>query len=68
MRDMRWHATIIVHSNAAAAAAAAIGIDCRKGLGKVKHLYVTDLLIQDKTRIKTIQDVEVFGTEGMLTL
>ena len=45
MRDMSWHATIVIHSDATAA----IGIARRKGLGKIRHLDVNDLWIQDKT-------------------
>ena len=61
MRDMGWHATIIVHSDATAA----IGIARRKGLGKIRHLDVTDLWIQDKIRSKIIQVAKVLGTENM---
>ena len=61
MRDMGWHATIIVHSDATAA----IGIARRKGLGKIRHLDVTDLWIQDKIRSKIIQVTKVLGTENM---
>ena len=61
MRDMGWHATIIIHSDATAA----IGIARRKGLGKIQHLDVTDLWIQDKVRSKVIQVVKVLGTENM---
>ena len=61
MRDMGWHATIVVHSDATAA----IGIARRKGLGKIRHLDVTDLWIQDTIRSKVIQVSKVLGTENM---
>ena len=61
MRDMGWHATIVIHSDATAA----IGIARRKGLGKIRHLDVTDLWIQDKIRSKVIQLAKVLGTENM---
>ena len=41
---MGWHATIVIHIYATAA----VGIARRKGLGKIRHLDVTDLWIQDK--------------------
>ena len=50
-RDMGWQYDIRVHSDATAA----IGIARRRGLGKVRHLDVTDLWIQDKVRNKSVE-------------
>ena len=61
LRDMGWEVPITVHSDATAA----IGIARRKGLGKIRHLDVTDLWIQDKIRSKAIKLVKVLGTENM---
>ena len=60
MQDMNWHMPLTVHSDATAA----IGIARRKGLGKIRHLDVTDLWIQDKIRGKEIQVAKVLGTEN----
>ena len=46
-------------------ATAAIGIARRKGLGKIRHLDVTDLWIQDRIRSKAITLDKVLGTENM---
>ena len=54
-------ANIVVHSDATAA----IGIARRKGLGKIRHIDVTDLWIQDKIRSRVIQLAKVLGTENM---
>ena len=43
MADMGWKLPITVHSDATAA----IGIARRKNLGKIRHLDVTDLWIQE---------------------
>ena len=61
MQNISWHANIVMHSDATAA----IGIARRKGLGKIRHLDVTDLWIQDKIRSKIFQVVKVLGTENM---
>ena len=45
-------------------AAAAIGIVRRRGLGKVRHLDVTDLWLQEKVREGDIQVEKVAGTEN----
>ena len=46
-------------------ATAAIGIARRKGLGKIRHLDVSDLWIQDKIRTRAITLSKVLGTENM---
>ena len=58
--DMGWHLKVRVHSDATAA----IGIARRKGLGKVRHLDVTDLWIQDKKRSKQVLLSKILGTEN----
>jgi hypothetical protein len=60
LRDLGWSLKIRLHSDATAA----IGICRRKGLGKIRHLSVTDLWIQDKVRSKTIDLVKVLGTDN----
>ena len=60
MHDLGWNAKVRVHSDATAA----IGIARRKGLGKIRHLDVTDLWIQDKVRSKQILLSKVLGTEN----
>ena len=61
MRDMGWTMRITLHSDATAA----IGIARRKGLGKIRHLDVTDLWIQDTIRSKQIKLLKVLGTENV---
>ena len=61
MRDMGWSLPIQLWSDATAA----IGIARRKGLGKMRHLDVTDLWIQDKIRSKKMKLSKVLGTENM---
>ena len=60
MRDMGSDLPIVVHSDATAA----IGIARRKGLGKIRHLDVTDLWIQDKVRSKLIGLKKILGTDN----
>ena len=60
MADMGWRLPIVVHSDATAA----IGIARRKGLGKIRHLDVTDLWIQDKVRSKQVGLKKVLGTDN----
>ena len=61
LRDMGWDLPIEIFSDATAA----IGIARRKGLGKIRHLDVSDLWIQDKIRTKAISLNKVLGTENM---
>ena len=44
-RDVGWELSLTVHSDATAA----IGIARRRGMGKVRHLDVTDLWIHEKS-------------------
>ena len=61
MSDMGWIVKVVIHSDATAA----IGIARRKGLGKIRHLDVSDLWIQDMIRSKRVDLVKVLGTENM---
>jgi hypothetical protein len=60
LKDLGWQLRIRVHSDATAA----IGICKRKGIGKIRHLAVTDLWIQDKVRSKALELCKVLGTEN----
>ena len=57
MRDMGLTVLITVHSNATST----IGIARRKGLGKIRHLHVTDLWIQNRIRSKQIKLLKALG-------
>ena len=61
LKDAGWILPLHVYSDATAA----IGIARRKGLGKIRHLDVTDLWIQDRIRSKAIFLDKVLGTENM---
>ena len=60
-RDLGMTLTIKVLTDAAAA----IGIVRRRGLGKVRHLDVTDLWLQERVRSK---DIEVEKDDGKVNL
>ena len=60
MADMGWKLPIAVHSDATAA----IGIARRKGLGKVRHLDVTDLWIRDKVMPTQLGLKNVLGADN----
>ena len=57
---MGWEYKIRVHSDATAA----IGIARRRGLGKVRHLDVSDLWIQEKVRAKSVELVKILGADN----
>ena len=59
-RDMGWKYDIAVHYDATAA----LGIARRRGLGKVRHLDVTDLWIQEKVRAKAVTLHKVEGLKN----
>ena len=59
-KDLGWHYRIVVHSDATAA----IGIARRRGLGKVRHLDVTDLWVQEKIRSKAVELRKVAGASN----
>ena len=56
-RDLGWHYGLKVHTDASAA----IGIARRRGLGKVRHLDVTDLWVQEKVRSKAMGLAKIRG-------
>ena len=56
-RDLGWTYESRVHSDASAG----IGIARRRGLGKVRHLDVTDLWIQEQIRAKKVSLAKVAG-------
>ena len=58
--DMGWIMPITVHSDTRAA----IGTARKKGLGKIRHLDLTDLRIQDKIKSKQIKLLKVLGTDN----
>ena len=58
--DFGIDSTIDVHTDASAA----IGITCRKGLGKVRHLETNQLWIQDKVKSKEISVHKCKGPEN----
>ena len=59
-KDRGFEYKVRVHSDATAA----LGICRRQGLGKVRHLDVTDLWAQDKVRTGIIELVKVLGSEN----
>ena len=59
-RDLGFHWELKVHSDATAA----IGICRRRGLGKIRHLAVADLWIQDKVRASDLHLVKVLGANN----
>ena len=59
-RDLGFHYKIRVHTDASAA----IGICRRRGMGKVRHLDVSDLWCQEKIRSGTVSLQKVLGTEN----
>ena len=59
-RDLGFAIAIKVHTDATAA----LGICRRRGLGKIRHLDVTDLWCQEKVREGAVQLVKVLGSEN----
>ena len=57
---MEWRLEIVVHSDATAA----IGIARKKGLGRIRHLDVTDLWIQDKIRSRQMELRKIDGKKS----
>ena len=55
---IRWN--LVVHTDASAA----IGICKRRGLGKVRHLAVSDLWVQDRIRKKDFQIQKIAGVDN----
>ena len=58
--DLGTEWNIVLHADATAA----IGICRRRGLGKIRHLAVADLWIQDKIKTKDIGLEKVLGAEN----
>ena len=59
-RDLGFEIKIRVHTDATAA----LGICRRRGLGKIRHLDVTDLWCQEKVRSGAVTLLKVLGTEN----
>ena len=65
-RDLGFRLGVRLHSDATAA----LGIARRRGLGKIRHLDVTDLWCQEQVRLGTVSLHKVLGTEkpaGIMT-
>ena len=60
LKDLGFNVKIKVHSDATAA----IGIARRKGMGKLRHLDVSGLWVQDKVRSGAMDLVKVDGTKN----
>ena len=60
-RDLGVHTQILLLTDASAA----IGIVRRRGLGKVRHLDVTDLWVQEQVRSKEIDIQKVAGADNI---
>ena len=58
--DMNLHNPLHIHSDATAA----IGIARRRGLGKLRHLDVEDLWVQDNIRNKHVEIHKVLETDN----
>ena len=56
--DLNMIKSLRIHSDATAA----IGIARRRGLGKLRHLDVEDLWVQEKVRDKAVEICKVLGT------
>ena len=63
-RDLGIDFTISVFTDASAA----LGMVRRRGLGRVRHLDVTDLWVQEQVRNKEIDVPKVAGAENMADL
>ena len=59
-RDLGWSMGIKLHSDATAA----LGICRRRGLGKIRHLDVTDLWCQEQVRLGKVSLHKVLGSEN----
>ena len=60
MRDLGFHYGISMHTDATAA----IGICRRRGMGRIRHLDVTDLWSQEKVRSGTVKLHKMAGAEN----
>ena len=59
-KDLGVAVDIKIHSDSSAA----IGITRRRGLGKIRHLAVSDLWVQERLRAGDFDLVKVLGTEN----
>ena len=60
LKDLGFAVKIVIHSDATAA----IGIAKRKGMGRIRHLDVSDLWIQDKVRSGAVGLLKVDGSKN----
>ena len=60
LSDLGMDMTVCIKSDASAA----IGIASRRGLGKVRHIEVNQLWLQEKVASKVVTVVKVKGTEN----
>ena len=60
LKDVGFSMKLVIYSDATAA----IGIARRKGMGKIRHLDVSDLWVQDKVRSGAMDLRKVLGTEN----
>ena len=58
--DLNVQARVRLHSDATAA----IGIARGRGLGKIRHRAVSDLWLQDKTRVQEVEVVKAAGSDN----
>ena len=63
-RDLGFEVALRIHTDSTAA----IGICRRRGLGRVRHLAVADLWLQDKLRTKDFQLLKVAGSDNVSDL
>ena len=59
-RDLGLELNVHVHS----ASSAAIGISRRRGLGKIRHIHVGDLWVQERLRNKDFSLHKVLGSDN----
>ena len=59
-KDLGFKIGVRIHSDATAA----LGICRRRGLGKIRHLDVTDLWCQEKVRMGAVTLHKVLGSEN----
>ena len=63
-KDLGSDISVRIHSDACAA----IGIARRRGLGKIRHLDVEELWVQQTIRDRSVDLVKVLGTENSADL
>ena len=59
-RDLGVEVSLRIHSDSSAA----IGISRRRGLGKIRHLAVGDLWVQERLRNGDVEVLKVLGSEN----